>query len=230
MSDDDRRRLERIHLAEPIPARVGDLDVRVLDIGLLGARVQHERPLEVGTTSTIEFSHEGNRVFAGCRVVRCDFQPILSEARGERVYFSGIEFESSDEEAGRALKRLIADHITRALEAQRANAKGAIAELAENVPFLRDSGARGKVRRSQPASYVCCRLGSDGVWKKAILSRPTQPHDGFTVRLGETEDEIDRLCRAYKEAGPELRKLIRLCAEMSAVEDEETLPPQNFLV
>lgn len=228
MSDDDRRRLERIHLTEPIRATLGALPVRIVDIGLMGALVEHEQPLEVGASSTIEFSHDGSRVFAGCRVARCNFQPILSEARGERIYHSGIEFESSDEDAARSLKALIIDHVSRALEAQKANAKGAIADLVDDPPFLRESRSGGKVRRSQPATFVCCRLSADGIWKKTILSRPTQPVDGFTVRLGATEDEVNRLCRAYGEAGPEVRKLIRLCAEMSAMDDDQTLPPQNF--
>ncbi|HVR44877.1 MAG TPA: PilZ domain-containing protein [Thermoanaerobaculia bacterium] len=224
---DDRRRLERVQIEEPIRARLGDQEARIVDLGLLGARVEHGRELEVGIETRLEFAWEAEAIAIDVRVTRCAFQPILSEARSELIYFSGLQFVSSQPAAAATLRRMIADHVMRALEAQKANARGAVAELAADVPFLRESGGGGKVRRAAPASFVSCRLGPDGTWKKKILARPTQPVDGFTVRLGDTEDEIERLCKAYKEASPEVRKLIRLCAEMSAV-GEEGLPPQNF--
>lgn len=224
---EDRRRVERVHFQDPLPASIGGAPARLLDLGFLGARIQHERALEAGAGVRLEFTYESEQIAIDSLVARCDFQPILSEARGERVYFSGVDFVSAAGDSGARLKRLIGDQVVRALELQKANAHGvgAVAELADDVPFL--NAARMSTMRAAPSSYVCCRYGADGTWKKTILTRPTQPADGFTVRLGDTEDEIERLCKAYEAASPEVRKLIRLCAEMSA-DDEDRLPTRQY--
>jgi hypothetical protein len=225
---DDRRRVERVTFSEPHPSRFAGQPARLLDLGMLGARIRHEQPVNAGAEVILEFDYEGDPVTASGRVTRCDFQPVLSEARGERIFITAIEFVSAEPASASVVRRLIGDHVARALEAQKANARGAAATLGDEVPFLRESGAAGKIRRNEPASYVSCRLSPDGTWRKTILARPIQPAEGFTVRLGESEEEVDRLCRAWSEATPEVRKLIRLCAEMSTLDDAEVLPPQKF--
>jgi hypothetical protein len=223
---EDRRRLERIRLHQPPAARVGELPGRVLDIGLLGARIETETPLEVDSVQQIVFAWAGHALTIEGRVTRCDFQAILSEARGERIFFSGVEFTSSNSDSAALLHKLITEEVTTALEAQKANARGALAEIVEDVPFLSSAKGGGRVRRAEAPAFVCCRLGADGKWKKTVLTRPAQPVDGFTIRLRDTEDEMERLCRAYQEAGPEVRKLIRLCAEMTTLEEDDLqLPP-----
>lgn len=223
---DDRRRLERIRLNQPPAARIGELPGRILDIGLLGARIETEMPLEVGSSHEIVFAWGGHALKIEGKVTRCEFQAILSEARGERIFFSGVEFTSSNRDSASLLHRLITEEVTNALAAQRANAHGALVDIVEDVPFLSSSKGGGRVRRTEAPSFVCCRLGADGKWKKTVITRPAQPVDGFTIRLRDTEDEMERLCRAYQEAGPEVRKLIRLCAEMTTLEeDDPQLPP-----
>ncbi len=225
---DDRRRVERVTFTDPHPARIEGQRAHLIDVGMFGARVRHEQPLEIGAPVQLQFEYDGDPIAAAGRVTRCDFQAVLSEARGERIFMTAVEFVSADPASAALVRRLISDHVQRALEAQKANARGAVAALGADVPFLRDSGRSGKVRRKEPASYVSCRPGPNKTWRKTILARPTQPADGFTVRLGESEEEVDRLCHAWDEATPEVRKLIRLCAEMSTLDDEEALPPQNF--
>jgi hypothetical protein len=227
MSDDDRRRAERVTFTEPHPAELAGQAAGLLDLGILGARLRHEQPLEIGSEVRLEFGYDGAFVSVVGRVTRCDFQPVLSEARGERIFVTAVEFLSATPESAIAVKRLIADHVVRALEAQKANARGALAALSVDVPFL--GVRRQEKQRVAPASYVSCRPGPKGAWKKTIVARPVQPVDGFTVQLGETDEEVDRLCRAWDEATPEMRKLIRLCAEMSTLDEgDESLPPQRF--
>ncbi|MFN2238478.1 MAG: hypothetical protein ABR524_03720, partial [Thermoanaerobaculia bacterium] len=174
----------------------------------------------------IVFAWAGHTLKIHGKVTRCDFQAVLSEARGERIFFSGVEFVSSNPDSASLLHRLITEEVTTALAAQKANARGALADIVENVPFLLSEKGGGRVRRIEPPAFVCCRLGANGSWKKTVLTRPAQPVDGFTIRLRDTEDEMERLCRAYQDAGPEVRKLIRLCAEMTTLqEDDPQLPP-----
>ncbi len=229
MAEDDRRRVERVTFAEPLVARVSGQAARLVDLGMLGARVRHEQPLTAGAEVRIEFDYEGEPVDVTGRVTRCEFQQVLSEARGERIFMSAVEFTAADPWSASRVKRVITDQVARALEAQKANARGAAAALAADIPFLRSSGRGGKVRKSQPVSFVSCRPGPNGTWRKTVLARPVQPADGFTVRVGDTEDEVDRLCQAWDEATPEVRKLIRICAEMSTLDDDEALPPQKFV-
>lgn len=221
---DDRRRLERVQFNPPVPARIDGMEARLLDAGLLGALARHEEPLLVGSQVQLEFTSDGEPIVYQCRVTRCELQPILSQARGERIFFSGLEFLSGEGNSSALLKRMIAEQVSRTLEAQKANLHGATALLADAVPFL----TRGETstRRAMPATYVSCRLLPDGTWKKTVVARPTQPLDGFTMKLGDTEDEIEKLCLAYAEASPEVRKLIRLCAEMSTT-DDQPLPPKK---
>jgi hypothetical protein len=228
MTEDDRRRVERVTFSDPPPARINGEPAKLLDLGMLGARIRHERPLPAGADARVEFEYDGDLVKALGRITRCDFQQVLSEARGERIFVSAVEFTSADPSSAGSVKRIISNHVARALEAQKANARGALAALGADVPFLRESGEGGKVKRAASHSYVSCRPGPGGTWRKTILARPVQPADGFTVRLGDSEEEVDRLCQAWNEATPEVRKLIRICAEMSTVDDEESLPPQNF--
>lgn len=229
MTEDDRRRVERVTFSAPPAARISGQPARLIDLGMLGARLRHEQPLQAGAEVRVEFDYEGETIGVIGRVTRTEFQQVLSEARGERIFMTAVEFVSADPWAASRVKRVITDQVARALEAQKANARGALAALGADVPFLRTSGGEGKVRKSEPPSYVSCRPGPHGTWRKTILARPIQPADGFTVRLGDTEDEVDRLCRAWTEATPEVRKLIRICAEMSTLDEDEVLPPQKFV-
>lgn len=210
-------------------ANIAGQPAHLVDLGMLGARIRNEQPFQAGAEVRIEFVYEGEPIGVVGRVTRSEFQQVLSEARGQRIFMTAVEFVSADPWSAARVKRVITDQVARALEAQKANARGAIAALSADVPFLRASGTRGKVRKSDTPSYVSCRPGPKGTWRKTIIARPIQPADGFTVRLGDTEDEVDRLCRAWTEASPEVRKLIRICAEMSTLDDDETLPPQKFV-
>ena len=223
---DDRRRLERIRLEKPFQARLGSIDAKVLEIGLLGALLEHEQPLEPGTEGNLDFEREGVPVSIRTAVRRSDFQSLLSEARGSRTYFSGVEFLEAAEESAGALRRIIEERISEEIESWKANARG-VASDGMDQAFQRIA-PRQKTQTRASGSFVCCRLSSDGSWRKSILNRPAQPVDGFTVPLGDTEEEVDRLCEAYQRGSAEVRKLIRLCAEMSTIESSSSIPPPSY--
>ena len=71
MLDQDRRRAERLLLPSPIAGRMADRDVRIVDIGILGTRVEHDEPLMVGP-HTLRFAWDGEEIEVDCTVVRSD--------------------------------------------------------------------------------------------------------------------------------------------------------------
>src|SRR4030088_1581443 len=64
------RRVQRIHLAQPILARLGASEVVVVDVSTLGVRVEHHIPLIAGSHSRLTFAWEGMEISADVRIVR----------------------------------------------------------------------------------------------------------------------------------------------------------------
>ena len=65
MLDQDRRRAERLLLPSPIAGRMADRDVRIVDIGILGTRIEHDEPLMVGP-HTLRFAWDGEEIEVDC--------------------------------------------------------------------------------------------------------------------------------------------------------------------
>lgn len=209
------------------------MEVIVLDLSLLGCRIEHPTPLRVGTTVRLSIREEGG-IEMECTVMRCTLDPMI--ARGDNtVYQSGLRFARAVDDASERLRALIAREVTTALNEQKANAHGELpsfmrvmldaARLGDGelqqftmLPYLRVARARG---------YVTYALEKN-VWRKRRSQNPTQPQDGFTVWAYEDEEELELLARTYEHADFEMRTLIRMCAELSLVTDD-TIPPQRFM-
>jgi sigma-B regulation protein RsbU (phosphoserine phosphatase) len=87
MLDQDRRRAERLLLPAPIAGRVADHDVRIVDIGILGTRVEHDEPLMVGP-HTLRFIWDGEEIEVDCTVIRSE--------RADAAFHSGLQFSDRD--------------------------------------------------------------------------------------------------------------------------------------
>jgi len=83
MLDQDRRRAERLLLPLPIAAHVAERPVRIIDIGILGTRIEHDEPLMVGP-HTLRFNWDGDEITIDCTVIR-------SEAAASS-FQSGLQF------------------------------------------------------------------------------------------------------------------------------------------
>src|SRR5258708_26927086 len=113
------RRVQRIHLAQPIVARLGAAKVVLVDVSVLGARVEHHTPLIAGSHSRLSFAWEGEEVAADCRIVRSRLERFSVGADGLTVYHSGVEFESLDAHSTATLTRMIGGPICPALPAHK---------------------------------------------------------------------------------------------------------------
>jgi sigma-B regulation protein RsbU (phosphoserine phosphatase) len=92
MSTQERRRSERIILTPPLAGRLHDQDVRIVDIGPRGTRVEHDAPLRFAAPARLSFQWAGDEIALECLVARSDAQPHRSED-GLDTFNSGLEFQ-----------------------------------------------------------------------------------------------------------------------------------------
>jgi len=229
------RRVQRIHLPQPVVARLGASQVILVDISTLGARVEHLSPLSAGAFTHLTFSWEDQEIAADCRIVRSRLERFSTGANGMTVYHSGLEFELMPDQARIGLKRMIESFISRALEEQRLNARGVTplhdegrmpifryGQLTSNTKDVRaavGSSVLPTARMTAQSGYVSYCLENRN-WRKKRTHDPEQPPDGFTISANEDHSEAELLCRAYEKSDGEGRRMIQLFAQLSIAEGE----------
>jgi hypothetical protein len=230
------RRVQRIHLARPVTARLGSNQVVVVDVSVLGARVEHHLPLGTGAggQAHLSFVWDDELIEVDCRIVRSRLERFSVGAEGLTVYHSGLEFLEPANETREALKRIIGRFIARALEEQKLNARGVIPTSIEKMPIFRygqltenkadvaeaiGSSVLPTARLAKETGYICLQL-ENRTWKKKRTHDPGQPAEGFTVSASEDHSQIQMLCEAYEKSDRDGRKMIQLFAQLSIVEGE----------
>jgi hypothetical protein len=233
------RRVQRVHLAQPVVARLGATPVVVVDISLLGARVEHSTPLQAGGRARLSFEWEDQEIEAECRIVRSRLERFSVGADGLTVYHSGLEFEEMTAEMKGRIKNMIGVFIARALEEQRLNARGVIpdhdpqkmpifryGQLTANTKDVAEAVGSAQLPTSRIAKetgYICYHL-ENNTWRKKRTHDPGQPAEGFTISATEDRGQADMLCEAYLRSDREGRKMIQLFAQLSIMEGEGIAP------
>ncbi|HYM59440.1 MAG TPA: PilZ domain-containing protein [Thermoanaerobaculia bacterium] len=233
------RRVQRIHLPEPIHARLGTLPVMLVDISVIGARVEHQVPLAAGGTARFSFAWEDQEVVTECRIVRSRLERFSVGADGLIVYHSGLEFREIPDSSRRLVNAMIGRFITRALEEQKLNAHGvpppqidrffrlASRLSAKDSDFPSGMAAlRADPRRKRESGYVCYNF-ENRQWRKKRTHDPGQPMEGFTISASEDHAQADLLCEAYEKSDRDFRRIIQLCAQLS-IQEGEGIPPGRF--
>jgi hypothetical protein len=211
------------------------MSVVLVDVSLHGARIEHPDQLSSGAELRLTFEWEGHSISLDTTVVRTRLERFSTGADGLTVYHSGLFFRKSSPEAEKVLKEMIAWYITRAIDEQKANARGFDPPSVEHMPIFRAgvlAANRSDVSDSmemsallptsrivKESSFITFRLVR-GSWKRTKSTDPGQPEDGFTVSASEDAGQIEILCDTYSKADEEGRRLIRLLAEMSIAEGE----------
>lgn len=199
---EERREFQRLRLDPPLQGVFGSVDVTLLEVGILGARITHTQPLGA-TYGELHF----NDVTMKCEIVR------TSENDG--AFQSGIRFLAAVAESGDKLRQLLGKLVIHALELRRP----AVPRIPLTSPVDGDKTIRGI-----DAQFLSYRF-ENGVWRKRRVFLPEQPAVGFTVAKNHDGDEIRRLCEVYQASDDEGRRLIRLFAELS-VSDALEIPPR----
>lgn len=239
-----KRKVERIRLAAPIIGRVGNMNAALVDVSLLGCRLEHHLPLTVGNAAKLYCSWELEELELDCVVARCTLTRFASGgADGLSIYNSGLRFTDAHGKSAKALRRLLASHISQALEEQKANARGDVPKFIEKMAIFSGDGfltldanaiaeilggstSLPALRIAREKGYVTYSL-ENGSWRRRRTHEPDQPDEGFTVWAYEDEDQLEKLCAAYAKSDGEMRTLIRGLAELSLSVDD-SLPPQRF--
>lgn len=212
MVSDDRRKFQRLELSKPILGTMRGENALVLDIGMSGALIEHYGEAGHGERFHLSFRWQGEDVEFECEVAR---STIMRKPGGDgksTVSHTGVRFVEPVGQSEARLQDLIATFVGRVLAAQKANAAAEGRESA-GATILANLG---EARRARTRGFLSYRLKGETWWRVPSES-PEQPLDGFTVAAYEDEDEIETLCRTYEASDEEGRRLIRLVAELSAL-------------
>jgi len=210
-----RRRYARVTLLQPLPARVGNARVFILELGVNGVRMIHQGVLpRPGHTFHIQFEWEARRLGFECEVIHNDLQKLAKSTNEKSTYSAGAHIISADSDSAVVLRKILIDHIERALDEQKANAQGIPAKAAHAFQT-------GKAKE-----YIRCQLVS-GEWRKTTSTRADQPENGFTVSADEEREQIDMLCEAYASGDESGRQMIRMMAE-ATVSTADGVPTRKY--
>jgi hypothetical protein len=231
--------VQRVHLAQPLAARLGSTQVVLVDLSILGARVEHHTPLAAGGSSRLSFLFDDQEIALECRIVRSRLERFSVGTDGLTVYHSGLEFQQADDAVRARLKAIIGRFIAAALEEQKLNARGVLPQHSvDRMPIFRFGGqltANQKdkemagaavmptVRMVKETGYVCYVLENGG-WRRKRTHDPGQPLEGFTISAMEDHTQAELLCDAYTRSDRDGRRLIQLCAQLSIIEGEGISP------
>jgi hypothetical protein len=211
----ERRRYGRIRLDEPLSAHFGASRVAVFEISASGFMVAHETRYAPGEIDQLVIEWEGTRLQLMCRLVRSTLWRLAKSMGEKSVYHSGLQIVDAIGDAYQMLRDLIAGRIIRAIEEQKANARG-IPPLAA---YMYQPGKGNLFRR--------CEL-RDGVWRKTETTHPDQPQYGFTISAEVDPAHVELLCRTWEATTPEGRRLTQLLASLS-VNPSEGIPTRRYV-
>ena len=201
------RRAERIVLPQPVPAMLGEFIAKLVEVSLIGCRLEHSDRLPMRSTQTLRFRWQNQDVTLRGTVARCELQM----AGGRIQYVTGLQFCASVDEAPAAMRAMV-----NALVEPKPAAKSAAAP-ASRIPFLRDDdhGSLGE--------FLECSL-VDGRWQQRRVTEMRHPVQGFTIALPVPEREIESLCRVYATSNEEMRTRIRAKLDLSVAQARARKP------
>jgi hypothetical protein len=205
---EDRRKYGRIQLIEDHPSTIDGVPVKLTEISVTGARVLHQQRLPRTATNVLRIDWHG-------RPIRLQIEAVRSMLVRPGEYQSGVHFVNTGDESDRLLRELIAEHVTRALNEQLANARG--------VPPLGGYTYQiGKGDRYRRCEFI------DGVWKKSETTSASQPASGFTVSAEVDPGHVQMLCQTWLVCDDEGRRLTRILAELS-IDKREGIPTRRYV-
>jgi hypothetical protein len=128
---EEQRAAQRIDLTEPVSAKVGDVAAKIVDISLVGCRVEHAEKLTMGATPSLSFQWRDEPVRIAVKVTRTE----LRSASGKMMYSTGLQFATSVDTSPEAVRRIMASLVkTNVTEHPPAE----VPIFFERAPFLRD--------------------------------------------------------------------------------------------
>ena|SRR5437867_720358 len=212
----ERRKVSRVKLPQPLAGRLGTARVFLIDASVEGIRIAHQGTVPaVGQSCRVSFDWEGQPIELDCQVIHNSLFKLAKSAGEKSIYNAGLRIANALGDSRSALRQLVADCVVRALDEQKANARGVPASSA--LTFQTGKGN----------DFVRCEL-VDGSWRRTSTNLPDQPANGFTISADEEREQVELLCRTFEKADAKGRKLIRTMAEMS-ISKNEGLPTRRYI-
>jgi len=203
-------------MVRPVAAMFGGARVYVLDASVIGLRIAHQGTVpSLGGTAKLTFSFEEHYIELECQVKRNALHKLAKKDGEKSIYHAGLAIVSAIGKSDQALRQVIATLVARALDEQKANARGIPAK--EAVAFQTGKGTE----------FIRCELVS-GSWRKTETTRPDQPANGFTVSAEESREHIEMLCEAYAAGDADGKAMIKTMAELS-ISKAEGIPTRRYM-
>ena len=194
---------------------MGDVPVEVVDLSLNGSRIISEARFGPGTEHHLNFKWNDLEVKLSVSVVRCTLFSFAKAPGEKSTYQSGLRIRETIGKSDRTLRELIGSYVIRALEEQKANARG----LPPLGPYAYVEGKGDRYRR--------CEL-IEGKWRRTETTRPDQPPNGFTVSTDIRPYYVDLLCETYQMLDEEGKRLTQTLAQLS-INKAEGIPTRRYL-
>lgn len=196
---DERREFQRLELRTPVDARVGDIAARIVELGILGARVELDSPIEEKSETTIRFKVNDAELSFDCVVARLPDPTAMSHSQ----HLAGLLFTRAHDNSDDRLRGLLTTMVQEEIERVRPG-------QGNEPPSAFDPE---KTAMRIPAPFVAYRF-ENGLWQRRGVFIPTQPANGFTVPADDDPTALHKLCSEYQSGSEEARHLIRLFAEL----------------
>ena len=211
----ERRRYQRVTLVRAVSGRIGTSRVYIVDASLNGLRIAHQGTLPpIGQECVLTFEWEGHALELQCRVTRSTLHKLAKDKNDKSIYHAGLSIEEARGDSFNALRRMVSDVVARALDEQKANARGIPAQAAQ----IFQTGKGSEFLRFEMVN---------GAWRRTTTTRPDQPANGFTISAAEDREHVEMLCQTFESADSEGRRLIRLLAELS-ISKVEGIPTRRY--
>ncbi|MBI2212514.1 MAG: PilZ domain-containing protein [Acidobacteria bacterium] len=229
----NRRRAERIRLSESVVARLGTQGAVLIDLSILGARVEHYSRLRVGDVRLLRLDVGEMSINLRATVVNSRIHRFAAGDDGLTVYRSGLDFSGDDEQELGTVGHFIEHARAETLTEQIANAKGFAPPSKGEMPIFRGGALTSndfKVTTAKKDAHLIPdkRIAKDvgfvryakkkDRWTRVWTLDRSQPEEGFTVSANESADQIELLCKLYRDGDRPTREMIRLLATTSIEE------------
>lgn len=215
LSANDRRAIGRVRLLKPLNGTIGTSKVFISDMSLKGFRVVHQEPLgKPGTSCQLKFDCEGMPLRADCQVAWSQPQPAPKTSTAKPLFHSGLQLTKASDTVLDVLREFIAVHVLRAIDEQKANARGIPAIAAQSFQT-------GHSKEFKKHEFMA------GRWRETVTTDPVQPMNGFTISSETTPGEVRTLRDAYEAGDVSARHMIRQMAGMS-ISSEHGIPTRRY--
>lgn len=203
-------------LQEPIDAKIGDMEARIVEIDLTSGRIEHTGRLSMNATVTLQFKWRGEKMRLKAKIARTEMRSL----RGKPGYISAVTFAASEEAA---LRKIVArtpmpppeeppEEVSE--EVQEPLPEEVSEEVSEEVEEeeeeIEEIGADAEI-----PLYVRCTWAADQRWVTERVRDPEQPMQGFTMVAPDDESEIEDFCKTFEIADPETQRMMRTAFEVA---------------